>query len=236
MVYKRIKQEHSDIHKQVNGHRMERHKQMNLRSTIIFLIRCRKNGIMPNFIKNSTKNVRKIFNTTEETTDNFEKALDKHIGNFHNKILNLLIRQKHDLREIHSKRTTALETYIRTKLPEDQATQLFVSEENLFKKKGEEIKERHKSKFNELKRQQRWELDIKLNEHWFVNKTNIEIPLDVKWLLSHGEKFAVPLEREEFPLLKYIADGEECVRTSVANCSEAKSATDELLKTTTYLY
>ncbi|XP_075158033.1 uncharacterized protein LOC142231303 [Haematobia irritans] len=78
---------------------------------------------------------------------------------------------------------------------------------------GEKIKETHKKKVNRLKQQQMQQLNIKLNEGWFVNKTKQNFPDDVKWLLSLGEKFGLPTTKEKFPLINYIADGEELIQT-----------------------
>lgn len=91
---------------------------------------------------------------------------------------------------------------------------LFNIEKALEVKIKEEIRKKHKKKFNAIQEQQKRELNIKHDEGWLVNKTNIDIPENVKWILSHGKKFALPHTREDFPLLKYLADGEECIKTS----------------------
>ncbi|XP_075150874.1 uncharacterized protein LOC142224982 [Haematobia irritans] len=52
-----------------------------------------------------------------------------------------------------------------------------------------------------------------MNEKWFVNKTSTEFPDDIKWLLSLGPKFGLPTQKDDFPLFKYIADGENLIQT-----------------------
>ena len=47
---------------------------------------------------------------------------------------------------------------------------------------------------------------IKFNKKWFVNLTNVDFPLEVKWLLSLGLKFGIPVESSGFPLFEFIAD------------------------------
>ncbi|XP_075162978.1 uncharacterized protein LOC142235598 [Haematobia irritans] len=98
-------------------------------------------------------------------------------------------------------------------MDDEDATKFFKCERKLTKNARMDIKTRHKKKFKTLEEQQKRELDIKNNETWFVNLSNTQIPNDITWLLSHGKKFALPHTRETFPMLKYIADGEECIKT-----------------------
>lgn len=98
-------------------------------------------------------------------------------------------------------------------MSENDANKFFECENEISKKTFRDIKEKHKKKFKALQEQQKQELEIQHNKHWFVNLTDTEIPDEVNWLLSHGKKFALPHTKEEFPLLKYIADGEDCIKT-----------------------
>lgn len=204
MVYTEIKGKHNNIGKHINKYRTEKLKLLNNRSTIIFLIKCRKYGITPKFIQNSTKNIKGIFHTTDEK---IEKTLRLHIENFHSKILNLLIKQNHEVRKINTKNVENIENSLRNTLTADDAKAFFNSEQIIDKKTKHEVKSRHQKKFKALQEQQRKELDIKHNDKWFVNTTNLMIPENVEWLLSHGKKFALPQTKNDFPLLQYIADG-----------------------------
>lgn len=213
MVYKQLKLKYKYIGKHINRYKTERNKQLNTRSTIIYLVRCRKEGVIPNFIKYSTKNIYNIFNAGESIPEKLNKNLDTCINNFHNKILNLLIKQKHEIRKQNTKNAKTTKAQIDSQLTKDDATMLYKSELILEKKQKYEITRRHIKKFNILKEEQKRELDIKENKNWFVNLTNTEIPEKVSWLLSHGKKFAIPQTKQHFPLLTYIADGEECIKT-----------------------
>lgn len=42
--------------------------------------------------------------------------------------------------------------------------------------------------------------------------TDIEFPMEIKWLLSLGGKFALPIQANDFPLLDIIVDMEECIK------------------------
>lgn len=65
-------------------------------------------------------------------------------------------------------------------------------------------------KFEKLKKEILLKMDINFDVYneWFVNRSNIEFPEEVKWLLALGKKFALPYEKNDFPLLKIIADVE----------------------------
>lgn len=213
MLYKRLKQQHTGIGRQINKYRNEKNKQINTRSTIIFLIRCRKSGFIPNFITNSTKHVYDIFHSKEKISENIYQTLNKHINIFHNKILNLLIKQKHEIRNINTNNCVYLYKSIRNRLTAEEATEFFNSEKTIDNKYKGNTRKRHIKKFQGLQKQQHTKLNITTNDNWFINTTDIVIPTNIKWLLSHGKKFALPYTKEDFPVLKYIADGEECIKT-----------------------
>lgn len=137
--------------KTYNKYRMERNKQLNTRSLIIFLVRCRKSGIMPNYIY-----VNKIFETSKTTTSGtVRKTLETCIHNFHNKILNILIKQKHEMRIQNSNRVLEIINVIRGVLTPDEASQLFNSEGVIERKTKANITLRHLKKFTKLQEQQR---------------------------------------------------------------------------------
>lgn len=213
MVYIQLKEKHSNIGKYINKYRTEMNKQLNTRSTIIFLIKCRKAGIVPNFITNSTKNINNIFNTQEDISGHLRRTMEKHTNNFHNKILNLLIKQKNEIRIRNTTNTKRIEISLREMITDEEATQLFKSEKNIETQTKFKLRTRHKNKFQALMEKQKEHLDIKNNENWFVNKTQTTIPKEAEWLLSHGKKFALPHEKDNFPLLQYITDGEECIKS-----------------------
>lgn len=54
--------------------------------------------------------------------------------------------------------------------------------------------------------------NINFEEKWFVNLSETEFPMEFKWILSLGKKFALPIEHERFPIFKLITDVEECIK------------------------
>ncbi|GBP09267.1 hypothetical protein EVAR_68919_1 [Eumeta japonica] len=86
-------------------------------------------------------------------------------------------------------------------------------EDKVAEKLVRKEKQIHKRKFDRLVSLQKSELGIKFNREWFVNKTNIDIPEDVQWILSLGQKYALPLDRKRFPMMKIITEGEDIIET-----------------------
>lgn len=186
---------------------------MNTKSTITFLIKCRNTGITPKFINNSTKNIFNIFKSNEVTSSKINSSLNNIMQNFHFKILKLLIKQKHEIKKFNENQLKEIEYKINKHLNTEEQEAFWNSENTIAQAKNSNIKSRHKRKFDNLREEQRRELNITHNEKWFVNKTNTNIPNDVQWLLSLGQKHAIPTEKQNFPLFKYIADGEDCIQT-----------------------
>lgn len=77
----------------------------------------------------------------------------------------------------------------------------------------EKVRNIHIKKYNSLQNIRKNEFDIKPNKKWFINKTNIDVPSDIQWIFSLGEKYILPTKKEEFPTLKMIADGEDLIQT-----------------------
>ena len=78
---------------------------------------------------------------------------------------------------------------------------------------SEDINKTQTLKIQKLKQKKFENLKINYNEDWFVNKTNVEFPEECKWLLSLGEKFALPISKKTFSPIHVIADIEESIRT-----------------------
>lgn len=112
------------------------------------------------------------------------------------------------------------------KLLDEQDLEKFLCSENiLYESIMSNKKTTHIKKLEKLKDEHAKEINMKFNEDWFVNKTNINIPTNIQWLLSLGPKFALPNTKTTFPLFKCIADGEECIQTIESREEQEKSRT-----------
>ncbi|XP_065362047.1 uncharacterized protein LOC135955617 [Calliphora vicina] len=63
-----------------------------------------------------------------------------------------------------------------------------------------------------LKHERFEKLNLVYNDDWFINHTSIEFEMEHKWLLSLGNKFAIPVDRKNFTPIPLIADMEQWVQ------------------------
>ncbi|XP_058977227.1 uncharacterized protein LOC131801989 [Musca domestica] len=210
MIYRNIKYKNNIKHS-INKHKNTKVKIAKTKCSLTFLIRCRNNGIIPNFIRNALKNIHNIFKTPQ--IYHIKNTLKGYIDTFQNKILNLLIKQKHYEIKNNQRDQQNIEKTLGENLTQQEINIVTQNESKIISNMENEIKNTQKRKFEKLKQQQMIQLGIKQNDKWFVNKTNTQFPDDVKWLLSLGEKFGLPTTKSQFPLFKLIADGEDVIQT-----------------------
>ena len=115
----------------VNRFKTTRDKVVRIKSTITFLIRCRKSGIFPNFITNSTRNIQNIF------SENGLPSIQQHISNYtqelHNKLLNLTIKEKHMLLKDTNNEIAFIKSNLGRYFSEEEIRE-FLEYENIKKK------------------------------------------------------------------------------------------------------
>ncbi|XP_067634465.1 uncharacterized protein [Eurosta solidaginis] len=189
-----------------------------LTESIKFLGRCRKSGIIPNFIKNATKNIVYTLEcniNNEKISSKINKAASSYLVTVQKKLLNIIIKIKHELRKKKEKEVNKLTTNLKQQLNEEDSVVFFESETLLNNKLTTKIKKTQTDKFYRLKDEQKQLLNIKHIPQWFCNTTSTNIPADTQWLLSLGPKYALPTKTKNFPLFKIIADGEDCIQTIV---------------------
>ncbi|XP_073826795.1 uncharacterized protein [Musca autumnalis] len=210
MIYNKLKSNNKVRHN-INRHKNLQIKATKIKSSITFLIRCRNSGIIPKFIKNSMKHIQKMFKTNYNN-HHIITTLRSLMETFQGKLLNLIIKQKHEELKNNENALTIIDNMLNKNLPQEERIKLKFNEKIIVtgsQKKQDEI---HKHKFNNLQKTLIEELNIQHNDHWFVNKTTTTFPEDVKWLLSLGDKHCLPTTRREFPLFKFIADAEDIIQ------------------------
>jgi len=214
MAYQQIKQQHSEIAKDINKYQSTSNQQTKAKNSITFLIKCRQHDLIPNFINNALKNVT---DTLNHDNQNLPPKLIKEKQNFIEKtkrcILNFTIEGHHYNLKKYRSEGIKIKQNINQHLNIEEASRLWDSELTRAKKYEEKTKQRHIKKFEQLKSQHTNNMRIVYNEAWFCNLTNIEIPTNTKLLLSLGPKHALPYTQKEIPVFKLIADSEECIQT-----------------------
>lgn len=88
----------------------------------------------------------------------------------------------------------------------------FISNQNFLNQRvAKEHETTQTSKLERLKHKQLQNLGICVNNDWFINKTNIHFPEEVKWLLSLGRKFTIPTTHTSLKPIKIIAEMEQII-------------------------
>lgn len=209
-VYSYLKR-NEQVRKAVNRHKNISDKLIKCKASITFLIRCRNAGIIPNFIKDSSKNICRIFHNNNLPL--IVKSFSKHMQNFQTKILNLAIKEKHELLEQFKRELSYIKNILRRNFTDEEMTNFLKYNDKLTSTLDKKTRRIHINKFNCLINLQRKELGIKFNKKWFVNKSDVDVPKDVEYILSLGKKFALPIKKNNIPIMKVIADGEDIVQT-----------------------
>ena len=187
----------------INTHKTITHKQTENR----FLLKCKNYGIYPKHITNITINVNKNFN---KNNNNTHKQLTNILNNFHYKILKLEISDNYKTINVKQKLKTALEKDLKQQLTEHEYDEFMniqlTTQYNI--KNAREIT--HNNKFDRLLNEFKQKLGIKINHDWIINHTNIHFPEECRWILSLGQKFALPTQKNNINIINIIADFEQC--------------------------
>lgn len=226
MIYNAVKR-NNNVRWGINRHKNMNMKAVKIKASITFLIRCRKAGIIPDFISDTLKNVCNIFDTGNDNYYAVNKTLNTYMENFQNKLLNLLIRHKHNILKDNQKESETVKEYVNNQLCEEERNNIWLNENSIAQSMRNKVNEKQRKKFEKLRQKQRDDLGIHFNDNWFVNTTNTVFPEDSQWLLSLGEKYNLPTTRRDFPIVKYIADGEDLIHT-IKGKEEQESARTKL--------
>lgn len=220
MVYRNIKDNYdNDTNKCIRQHRNLNRQITDLKSSSKFLMRCRKARIIPNFLQDKTKHIDTIFAVNGSIPPKIKKTLQRNLYYFHIKTLNLLIKHKHQQIKENEKLITRAKERVQSNLTQEDNDAWSKSEQTIIEHRAQQKENNHKKKYLNLREKIREEHNrtFNMNNDWFVNKTEISFPHNIKWLLSLGPKFALPLTKKGVPLLKYITDGEDCIQTLTDN-------------------
>lgn len=180
----------------------------------IFLVNCRRYGLIPNCIKHSSVHTTKLFNFNVNTKTKNSNRLTKMVYNFHAKVLNLLIEEKCMRINDNRKYLNNQKERISGLIDSNTSNSFFASQECVYNDRSQKLQKIHAEKLTKLKKTIYAQLKINMNNNkkWFVNHTNVIFTEEVSWLLSLGKKFALPYTKTDVPFLNIIADGEHCMQ------------------------
>lgn len=172
------------------------------KNRINFLVRCKSLQLTPNFLKIKPK---PYIVRNEKLKSKYFNLL----STFYLQCLNLCISDAHSQRKTIESKIIKNETKLRDEINNNDLNvfmqQLNKKTESLFNK----IKTRQTNKVNKLMNIKIKSEPLVINENWLTNLTKIKIPSAVKYILSLGPKFSLPINY--FPVDKIIASVEQCL-------------------------
>lgn len=171
-------------------------------TTIAFLKKCQQHGVIPKFISNQRRSLIKLNNFNKIIDKSFELKLTK----FEDDLLHLHIKNKYiENRNLTSKKRIQVQKIFSLMPPHiyREFERKFKNNQKVHIKK---LTNKHENKFHELKAKCLAEMNLKIQGKYFINKTNVDIPSDVRLTLSLGSKFGIPTKTKELPLFNFISD------------------------------
>lgn len=181
-------------------------KIVNTTKTKDFLIKCRKNLIIPSFIQHRTNNILKSrIRLTQRRYTNY-------ICKINRKILNFEITDK----IVHIHKLSRSASYLRSKMfklaPQHIVNSYIHNIKLNYFRYRENITRKINEKYERLEKEQT--PSIYYNKDRLKNLSDIELPKDVEMILSFGPKFTVYQSKPEIPLANLITDIEYIVKTN----------------------
>lgn len=173
-------------------------------ASIGFLEKCRQTGILPKFISSSTNAISSQFDTNSTISPNVEST----IMHFHQKLLNLHIKENFVHKNGWTKKLGHLNTKIIEAINEECAELFLQQQQHKFTSQLQRNRAHLNTKFDKLFAAMKGKYYLNTDEQMFKNLTEVEFPESTKWLIGLGPKFAIAVANNEIPLIKIIAEVE----------------------------
>ena len=182
-------------------------KIASMKNRRIFLLRCRKNGLVPHHIEDGTKNVRNLINYKDSTTG---QAVETFNNRLNNKLINLEITITIKSLKKLERSLNPVINQLKTIVPHDIVTEFLNKQGQTADRFFRKIKNNNLHKFNNLVKNQH-KFTINTQEGWIRNLSGVEIPTDILKFLALGNKFSLPILNNEIPIKKVLADLENII-------------------------
>lgn len=187
-----------------------------------YLINCRREKIIPKFIKDRTK---QLFQ--RDYPGKYEARIKRLIQRTRKDILNIEISMTADRYDSRTKVLDLNRQVMYRWVPPQVVNEFIYNQKISGKHYKKNIRTRLEKKLENLRKE--GSVDVKIHNNWFMNLTKKHVPSDVKTILSLGNKFTVPHKNKEIPLFDIIADVEMITRSvepkTVHNTIRSKAAT-----------
>lgn len=154
----------------------------------IFLIRCRRAKLIPGFLVNYSRQFYHMLPNNPVQS----KKLERVTNNFQRKVLNVLIADKdHEIKSLEAE-MKRLQTEVKS-FEKYWFVSRFLQSQKVSKLHTIELyKNTNTKKFNDLKQRtfHKLQFSTKLNNNWFINTTDIDIPEDIWATITWPKVFA----------------------------------------------
>lgn len=182
-------------------------KLANEEENLKFNLECKNYGIIPKYMENSLKTVDSIF-----FQEKSQRKLSKCKNFFMHKIMNIKVSELNDHIRGLKQTKSILQNQIKEILNQSEYTKFFKQQNQAYINTRKKKKVTHTNKLELLKELQFEKFDFKLNDKFFINNTHIVFPKESIWLLSLGNKFALPTTKENFSIIHTVAEIEFIVQ------------------------
>lgn len=189
-----------------------------------FLLKCRKFDVIPEYLYNK----RNYFSNLNIHHHPYEYKIHKTIKSVERKYLNWEITIVNYIIRTMEKQIRNLESEIKTAISPFYSAQFLSSQTGKFYNIRNFKIRTLKHKFIKILNKQKTHRDFHFDEKCVINLTNIELPLDIKVILSLGPKCCVQFHPTNYPILKFLSENEYCVSRHV-NFFERNEARSEIV-------
>lgn len=213
--FSEIQNKYPQIKKVLNTYRNLTTKIAKQKNRKIFLLHCRSNNLIPNALKIKTEHIN--FTHTRSMKEK-RKKIEHALNKFQFTILNLLISDCHQtIKEIEIQQQNINKKIKNTLHLQDAETfmKLIDTEQE---KTHQKIKRKNIDKLEKLKKKRKDVLmeEVIIQESWYTNMSNTEIPSNILNTLAMGPKHAENYHNnQELPIKNIIAN----IETNINNFS-----------------
>ena len=193
---------------------------------LVFLLRCKSRGLLPNHIKQSHKNIISLVTAQDARLTNMALSLNRQVGR---QVLKLEIEATN--RKIRRLTSSVGSSYVQLMemLPAHVLEDFRIRRALTYEKVFLSVRRENIKKFDHLLTTSNGVRLFGDNSAWIVNKSTMDIPPEVLDFLSLGPGFAVPGKPRKHEICQFVSELESIldeVDQDTAEVVRAKVATD----------
>lgn len=194
-----------DVHQDIKTWANTNKKLANYQNHLRFLLQCRKRQVLPVHLSCSINCLQYLLiedNPLKNQCANLFRS-------FQFKCLNLEISHVHWKINILNSLLNTSKSKLLHVLPYEVYNSFSLSQQCIYDSLFKSTKTKQKHKIDKLLLEQKGNcVQYHIEDKWFMNLTQTEFPNDVKYLLSLGDKFNLPYDKNQLPLEQLIIDCE----------------------------